>query len=85
MVQIAGLVARRIVCRLRNDDRVQAGQRVGLIRFGSRTDVLVPFASAQPRVVAGTRVKAGTTTIGMWESEDAGVEHRIGTGRRQRV
>src|SRR3954451_18469957 len=47
MVQIAGLVARRIVCHLENETTVGAGERIGMIKFGSRTDVLVPHAAAR--------------------------------------
>lgn len=60
--QIAGLLARRIVCTLKPGDRVERGQRVGLIKFGSRCDVLLP-AEADLRVKAGMRVKGGTTVL----------------------
>jgi phosphatidylserine decarboxylase len=66
ILQIAGLVARRIVCRVGPGDTVHAGERIGLIKFGSRTDVLVPVNSARPSVVAGMRVYAGATPIGVW-------------------
>jgi len=60
--QIAGLLARRIVFNLKEGDRVQAGQRVGLIKFGSRVDVLLP-AEAVLRVDVGQRVKGGSTVL----------------------
>jgi phosphatidylserine decarboxylase len=60
--QIAGLLARRIVCNLRPGDKVERGQRMGLIKFGSRVDVLVP-ASAELRVSKGSRVKGGSTIL----------------------
>jgi phosphatidylserine decarboxylase len=63
-VQIAGLVARRIVCSLSEGDTVQRGQRVGMIRFGSRVDVLLP-ASAILRVRKGDRVRAGESILGV--------------------
>ncbi len=66
IVQIAGLVARRIVCNVAPGTAVAAGERVGLIKFGSRTDVLVPFDSARPLVVAGMRVRGGITPLGAW-------------------
>jgi phosphatidylserine decarboxylase len=66
IVQIAGLVARRIVCNVGPGDKVKAGQRFGLIKFGSRTDVLVPYRAAQPLVVAGMRVYGGITPLGAW-------------------
>jgi phosphatidylserine decarboxylase len=61
-VQVAGLVARRIVCRLQPGDGVLTGQRVGLIKFGSRVDVFLP-AAYLPSVAAGDRVTAGVTVI----------------------
>jgi phosphatidylserine decarboxylase len=60
--QIAGLLARRIVFNFREGDRVERGQRVGLIKFGSRVDVLLP-AEAILRVKAGQRVKGGSSII----------------------
>jgi phosphatidylserine decarboxylase len=53
--QIAGLLARRIVFNLRQGDTVERGQRVGLIKFGSRVNVLLP-AEAELRVGVGQRV-----------------------------
>ena len=61
--QIAGLVARRILAFVREGDEVQAGQRIGLIRFGSRVDVYLP-AGTGPRVLLGQRAIAGETVIG---------------------
>jgi phosphatidylserine decarboxylase len=60
--QIAGLLARRIVCNLRVGDRVERGQRIGLIKFGSRVDVLIP-AEANLKVKTGSRVKGGSTVL----------------------
>ncbi len=61
-VQIAGLVARRIVCHLKPGQRVQAGERFGLIRFGSRTDLYLP-EGVQPLVWPGQRMIGGETVI----------------------
>jgi phosphatidylserine decarboxylase len=61
--QIAGLVARRIVRFAKEGDMVAAGQRVGLIRFGSRVDVFLP-AGAMPAVALGQRAIAGETVLG---------------------
>jgi phosphatidylserine decarboxylase len=60
--QIAGLVARRIVSFVREGDDVEAGQRVGLIRFGSRVDVYLP-AGTSPKVLLGQRAIAGETVL----------------------
>jgi phosphatidylserine decarboxylase len=62
--QIAGLVARRILSFVREGDTVEAGQRVGLIRFGSRVDVYLPEGVA-PRVLLGQRAIAGETILGI--------------------
>jgi phosphatidylserine decarboxylase len=63
MTQIAGLVARRILAFVSEGDPVEAGQRVGLIRFGSRVDVYLP-AGTGPRVLLGQRAIAGETVLG---------------------
>ena len=60
--QIAGLLARRIVCTVKVGDRVERGQRVGMIKFGSRVDVLMP-ADAVPRVDLGSHVRGGSTVL----------------------
>jgi phosphatidylserine decarboxylase len=62
LVQIAGLVARRIVCHLKPGQRVRAGERYGLIRFGSRTDFYLPDG-VQPLVHPGQRMIGGETVI----------------------
>lgn len=62
VVQIAGLVARRIVCDIVQDQGVQRGARFGIIRFGSRVDVYLP-ADARVVAVPGTRVRAGETVF----------------------
>jgi phosphatidylserine decarboxylase len=62
VVQVAGLVARRIACWVEPGDRVRAGQRFGLIRFGSRLDVYLP-ENTQVAVQPGQGVKAGQSVI----------------------
>ena len=62
--QIAGLVARRIVCWKKVGDTVSKGELVGLIRFGSRVDVLFP-AGTEVTVERGARVRGGSTPIGI--------------------
>ncbi|WP_419902539.1 phosphatidylserine decarboxylase [Kiloniella sp.] len=61
-VQIAGLIARRIICNLTMDQEVKAGERFGLIRFGSRTDVYLPNGVA-PLVAVGQQMIGGETVI----------------------
>lgn len=63
LIQIAGLVARRIACWVEEGDRVAAGQRFGLIRFGSRVELFLPIGS-RVAVQPGQKVKAGETVIG---------------------
>ena len=62
VVQIAGLVARRIVCELAQGQQVTRGERFGMIRFGSRLDVYLP-PGAQAKVVAGSTIVAGETVL----------------------
>ncbi|HVJ70113.1 MAG TPA: phosphatidylserine decarboxylase [Sphingomicrobium sp.] len=61
--QIAGLVARRIMSFVKEGDRVEAGERIGLIRFGSRVDVFLP-AGTGSQVLLGQRTIAGETILG---------------------
>ena len=61
-VQIAGLIARRILCSLSNDQTVKAGERFGMIRFGSRVDVFLPEGVA-PMVCVGQTTTAGETVL----------------------
>jgi phosphatidylserine decarboxylase len=64
--QIAGLLARRVVCYLKEGDQVHRGQSMGLIKFGSRVDLLVP-ASYRLLVQKGERLKNGATAVAMPE------------------
>ena len=64
VVQIAGVVARRIVCRVGPGDKLEAGQRFGMIRFGSRTDCYMPKGT-DVRVKVGDRVLGGVTVVGL--------------------
>lgn len=63
VVQIAGLIARRIVCRAEPGDRIERGQRYGLIRFGSRVDLYLP-RGIEITVEEGQKVRAGETVLG---------------------
>ncbi|HEX2940765.1 MAG TPA: phosphatidylserine decarboxylase [Rhodopila sp.] len=62
VVQIAGLIARRIVCSVREGDHVRAGDRFGIIRFGSRTDLYLP-EGVEPMVLEGQTMIGGETVI----------------------
>jgi len=64
VIQIAGVVARRIVCRVAPGDKLAAGERFGMIRFGSRTDCCLP-RGAEVRVRVGDRVTGGVTVLGV--------------------
>ena len=61
-VQIAGLIARRILCYAKAGDQLARGQRYGFIRFGSRVDVYLP-TNAKPRVAVGDKVSATQTIL----------------------
>ncbi len=63
VVQVAGAIARTISNWVRVGDRLAAGQRLGVIHFGSRTDVLLPRGSVDVLVAAGTRVRGGVTPL----------------------
>jgi phosphatidylserine decarboxylase len=61
--QIAGILARRIVCWKHKNDQLALGERIGLIKFSSRTDVVLP-ANVKVTVTEGMKVQGGTTIIG---------------------
>ncbi len=65
VVQVAGLVARRIVCRLEKGQTVRRGERYGHIRFGSRVDLHLP-AAAEVSVRRGDRVRGGADAVARW-------------------
>jgi phosphatidylserine decarboxylase len=77
VVQIAGLVARRIICWSAPNDTLQAGERFGLIRFGSRLDVFLP-EGAEPRVSLGQTAVAGETVLAEFGSAKGPVISRRG-------
>jgi len=70
-VQIAGLIARRIVCRVKEGAKLAAGERYGVIRFGSRVDVYLP-RGIEPMVKVGERVVAGETVVAVLPVAGAG-------------
>lgn len=76
--QIAGLIARRIIFNYKIGDRLARGQRVGLIKFGSRCDVLFP-ADAQVSVKTGDHVKGGSSVLAVLPVAGASVPNSVGT------
>jgi phosphatidylserine decarboxylase len=77
VVQIAGLVARRIVPFVKQGTSVAAGERIGMIRFGSRVDVYLP-EGMRPQVAEGQTATAGETIIADLGGGDAGRSYRVG-------
>jgi phosphatidylserine decarboxylase len=74
-VQIAGLIARRIRCDVRAGQMVQAGERFGMIRFGSRVDIYLP-PNVQPLVIVNQRAIAGETVIADLSSNESARQGR---------
>ena len=68
--QVAGIMARRIVCWVRPGQRLQAGERLGVIKFGSRVDLYLP-PEAEPVIRVGDQARAGVTVIARWEKREA--------------
>ncbi len=71
--QIAGLLARRIVCKVAPGDTLRKGQRIGMIKFGSRVDMLMP-ADSNLRVRTGDHVKGGSTVLAVVPPKVAATE-----------
>jgi len=80
--QIAGLVARRIVCRTRVGDTLERGERFGLIRFGSRIDLFLP-SGVEVGVRVGDRVRGGNSVIGRFRRPESGKHHDEHESERQ--
>ena len=72
-VQIAGLIARRILCEARVDQHVHSGERYGLIRFGSRVDIYLP-EGVHPLVIKGQKVIGGETVLADFQSHESARE-----------
>jgi phosphatidylserine decarboxylase len=68
--QVVGILARRIVCRIQQGQHVERGQRIGLMKFGSRMDVFLP-PSAELRAREGEQVIAGETVLAVLRNDDA--------------
>ncbi len=73
VVQIAGLIARRIVCNLNDGDNVKAGARYGIIKFGSRLDVFLP-EGIEPAVLVGQTMIGGETVIAHLNGDQKAIE-----------
>src|SRR5579864_3362659 len=71
--QIAGLIARRVVSWKKQGERVARGERIGLVRFGSRVDVWVP-KDAEILVKLGENVKGGSSVLARWPAKNVGLE-----------
>ena len=67
VVQIAGIIARRIVCRAVPGDELARGQKYGIIHFGSRVEVFIPQGKAKILVKNGDKVLAGESILGQWK------------------
>lgn len=65
--QIAGLIARRIQCDVREGHRIRRGERIGIIKFGSRVDVFIPKDAVELRVNLKDRVRAGESILGVFK------------------
>lgn len=72
--QIAGILARRIVCKVRAGDRLNAGERIGLIRFGSRVDILIP-QDFTLHVGLGEHVRGGQSVLAAHHGQNSQPEH----------
>jgi phosphatidylserine decarboxylase len=72
-VQVAGLVARRILCYVKKGEQLARGQRFGFIRFGSRVDVYLPV-DARPVAAIGDKVHAASTILAEFDTSAAGLE-----------
>ncbi len=79
--QISGAIARRIVCEARAGDELRTGQKFGMIKFGSRTELYVPSGrDVKCLVKVGDKVKAGATAVVKYEWEDGRAQLRGGNG-----
>jgi phosphatidylserine decarboxylase len=65
--QVAGIIARRIVCTLREGYRTRAGERMGIIRYGSRADIYFAGEEVDLQVKKGEKVKGGESIIGVFK------------------
>jgi len=83
--QIAGVIARRIVCNLHQGDVVSAGKRFGMIRFGSRTDLILP-AGSDINITLGEHVTGSKTVMGYLKNKDVrNVDHEEANGKNVKL
>ena len=76
MRQISGLIARRIVCPLQPGQTVAQGEKFGMIKFGSRTELILPAAGLQINVRVGDHVWAGSDIVARWDVKQSFFTHR---------
>jgi phosphatidylserine decarboxylase len=79
--QIAGLIARRVVSWKKAGEKVARGERIGLVRFGSRVDIWVP-KEAEIVVRVGENVKGGASVLAKWPARSSGALDRVGAGQQ---
>lgn len=72
--QISGMIARRIVCALRPGEVIERGEKFGMIKFGSRTELILPAEGFTPQVSLGDKVRAGSHILGRWDSRQCSKE-----------
>lgn len=77
--QVAGLIARRIVCSIKPGDSVHLGQRIGLIKFGSRTELILPLDRLEPAVRVGDHVAGASTVVMRPAARPEPRSHRVET------
>lgn len=65
--QIAGMIARRVVCRVKEGQKLERGERIGIIRFGSRVELLLPYDTAEITTEIGERVRCGASPVAKWK------------------
>ncbi len=82
--QIAGLIARRVLCWIRPEDTVASGERIGLIRFGSQVDLYVP-PEVEIAVQVGDRVRGGETVVARWPAVFSGAPRIPGKSEEVRA
>ena len=84
IIQIAGAVARRIVPYISEGQEIVKGQKIGMIRFGSRVDLFLPLDRFEPGIVPGQKVKAGISTIGNLADRSISIHSSFGPAYKKK-